>query len=92
MPLLIGPKTIDTTSFNGPCEFPAKAITSPFTSPNVYINKQKVQFVHAAIPPDTVEGQPWIPNPAAPGTLIPCLTPTAARKVLTTVKIGRAHV
>lgn len=85
MPLLIGPQTIDTTSVNGPCLYPAKAVTGAIASPNIYINKKQAQFLHELIPPDTVEGQPWIPNPAGAPPLIPCLVPSAARKVVCTV-------
>jgi hypothetical protein len=80
MPLLIGPATFDSPSINGPCLFPAKPITSPFSSVNVFFNKAPLQFVHALLPPDTVAGQAWQP-------LIPCtfpLTP-ALRKVVTTI-------
>lgn len=80
MPLLIGPATIDSPSINGPCLFPAKPVTSPFSSVNVFFNKNPLVFIHNAIPPDTVEGTPNNP-------LIPCnppLTP-ALRKVITTV-------
>jgi hypothetical protein len=80
MPLLIGPKTIDSPSINGPCLFPAKPITSPFSSVNVFIGKKPLQFVHALIPPDSIEGVANNPS-------IPCvapLTPTL-RKVITSV-------
>jgi len=78
MPLLVGPTTPDTTSINGPCTYPAKPVTSPYQSPNVYINKTQVKFIHAALPPDTVNGTPNNP-------LIPCVVPVAGRKVVTTV-------
>jgi len=80
MPLLIGPKTNDSSSINGPCLFPAKPVTSPFESTNVFVNKKRLSFIHALLPPDTVEGQPWQP-------LVPCVPPLtpALRKVVTTV-------
>lgn len=80
MPLLIGPKTVDSPSINGPCLFPAKSITSPFSSVNVFASKKPLQFIHALLPPDSIEGTAWQP-------LIPCvppLTPTL-RKVITSV-------
>lgn len=79
MPFLVGPKTPDSPSINGPCLFPAKPVEAPFTSPNIYINNKAVEFLHEALPPDTVEGQPNNP-------LIPCVAPLtpAFRKVLTT--------
>jgi len=78
MPLLIGPATFDSPSINGPCLFLAKPITSPFSSVNVFFNKAPLQFVHALLPPDTVDGVPNNP-------LIPCIIPVAIRIVLTTI-------
>lgn len=78
MPFLVGPNTPDTTSINGPCTYPAKPVTGAITSPNVYINKTQVKYLHAAIPPDTVDGVPNNP-------LIPCVVPVAGRKVVTSV-------
>jgi len=78
MPLLIGPETIDSPSINGPCLYPAKPITSPFSSANVFFNKSQLKFVHALLPPDTVTGVPNNP-------LIPCIIPEAIRIVLTTI-------
>jgi hypothetical protein len=85
MPLLIGPKTIDSPSINGPCLFPAKPVSSPFSSVNVFFNKQLVKFVHSFLPPDTVEGTPWIPLPS--GGFVPCIPPLtpALRIVVTSV-------
>ena len=77
MPLLVGPQTPDTTSVNGPCTYPAKPVVGAFTSPNVFVNKKALQFLHNATPPDTVEGVPNNP-------LIPCIVPVAGRKVVTT--------
>lgn len=80
MPLLIGPVTIDTPSINGPCLFPAKAVTSPFKSPNIFVNKKTLEFVHEKLPPDLIAGTPNNP-------LIPCVSPAtpAERKVVVTV-------
>jgi hypothetical protein len=79
MPLLVGPKTPDSPSINGPCLFPAKPVTSPFVSPNVFFNKKQLEFIHNAIPPDTIAGTPNNP-------LIPCVPPLtpALRKIITT--------
>jgi len=79
MPLLVGPTTPDSPSVNGPCLFPAKPVTSPYTSPNLYINKQQAKFIHEVIPPDDVSGVPNNP-------LIPCVPPLtpALRFVVTT--------
>lgn len=76
MPLLVGPVTPDTTSINGPCTYPAKPVSGALTSPNVLVNKKPLQFLHNAIPPDTVNGVPNNP-------LIPCVIPVALRKVVT---------
>jgi hypothetical protein len=80
MPLIIGPKTIDSPSINGPCLFPAKEVSSSFKSENVFFNKEKLEFIHNAIPPDNIAGVPNNP-------LIPCIPPLtpALRKVITTV-------
>jgi len=80
MPLIIGPKTIDSPSINGPCLFPAKEVSSPFKSVNVFLNKKQLEFIHNAIPPDNIAGVPNNP-------LIPCIPPLtpALRKVITTV-------
>ena len=78
MPLLIGPVTIDSPSLNGPCLYPAKPITSPFSSVNVFFNKTPLKFVHALLPPDTVTG---VPN----NQLVPCIIPVALRQVVTTI-------
>ena len=80
MPLIIGPKTIDSPSINGPCLFPAKPVTSSFKSVNVFLNKKRLEFIHNAIPPDNIAGVPWIPT-------VPCIPPLtpALRKVITTV-------
>ena len=80
MPLLIGPSTIDSPSINGPCLFPAKPVTSPFSSINVFFNKTQLKFIHALLPPYTVEGVPNNP-------LIPCVAPLtpALRQVVTTI-------
>ena len=80
MPLLVGPTTPDSPSINGPCLFPAKPVTSPYTSVNVFFNKDQLKFINNAIPPDEVSGQAWQP-------LIPCVAPLtpALRKVITTV-------
>ena len=79
MPLLVGPKTPDSPSINGPCLFPAKPVTFPFTSANVFFNKKQLVFIHNAIPPDSIEG-------TANNPLIPCVPPLtpALRKVITT--------
>jgi hypothetical protein len=80
MPLLVGPKTLDSPSINGPCLFLAKPVTFPFSSVNVFFNKKTLVFLHNAIPPDIIEGVPNNP-------LIPCVPPLtpALRKVITTV-------
>jgi hypothetical protein len=80
MPLIIGPKTIDSPSINGPCLFPAKEVSSSFKSVNVFLNKKRLEFIHSLLPPDTVSGVSWIPT-------IPCIPPLtpALRKVITTV-------
>lgn len=78
MPLLIGPVTFDSPSLNGPCLYPAKPVTSPFSSVNVFFNKTPLKFVHALLPPDTVNGVPNNP-------LVPCVIPVAFRIVLTTI-------
>lgn len=80
MPLLVGPDTPDSPSINGPCLFPAKPVTSPQVSPNIFINGEAVKFIHNAIPPDSVEGQPNNP-------LVPCVAPLtpALRQVVTSV-------
>ena len=78
MPLLIGPATFDSPSINGPCLYPAKPITSPFSSVNVFFNKTPLKFVHALLPPDTVTGVPNNP-------LVPCIIPVALRQVVTTI-------
>lgn len=79
MPFLVGPKTPDSPSINGPCLFPAKAVTSPYQSVNVFINKTQVKFIHAGLPPDQISG-------TANNPLIPCTAPLtpALRKVVCT--------
>jgi hypothetical protein len=79
MPFLVGPETPDSPSINGPCLFPAKPVTSPYVSPNIYIGKKLVKFIHEALPPDTIAG-------VANNPLIPCVAPLtpALRKVVTT--------
>jgi hypothetical protein len=79
MPNLIGPNTVDTTSTNGACVYPAKPLgNTAYVSPNVFINKQPLNFFHAAVAPDTVTGQPTNP-------LVPCVIPEAPRVLLNKV-------
>jgi hypothetical protein len=80
MPLLVGPSTPDSPSINGPCLFPAKPVTAPFQSPNIFVGKKPLEFMHSGLPPDSIEG-------TANNPLIPCVPPLtpALRKVITSV-------
>jgi hypothetical protein len=79
MPNLVGPDTLDTASANPAtnCFYPAQTLGQGIiTSPNIYINKQKLRYSHAAAVPDDVIGQDLVPSPPAPFN---CAVPTAPR-------------
>jgi hypothetical protein len=82
MALILGTKTVDTVSFNGTCRYDPKVVKGYNISPNVYFEGKKVEYLPSTVPPDTVEGRPWIPNPVPPPELIPCPIPVAERKVV----------
>lgn len=71
MPNIVGPDTVDTSSTDGNCLYPAKALGgSPFVSPNVKMEGQQVKFYNSTNLPSSVNGlkiNPAIPVPCQPG-------------------------
>jgi hypothetical protein len=71
MPNIVGPDTVDTSSTDGNCLYPAKALGgSPFISSNVRMEGQQVKFYNSTNLPSSVEGlkiNPAIPIPCQPG-------------------------
>ncbi len=74
MAQLVIPTTVDTSSTDGNCVYPAAALGgSPVVSPNITIGGQQVQFYTSATVPATVVGQkvnPLIPAPCQPGVRV----------------------
>jgi hypothetical protein len=71
MPNIVGPETVDTSSTEGNCTYPAQALGgSPFVSPNVRMEGQQVKFYNSLNLPSSVQGikiNPAIPLPCQPG-------------------------
>jgi hypothetical protein len=71
MPNIVGPETVDTSSTEGNCLYPARPLGgTPFVSPNVRMEGQQVKFYNSLNLPASVEGikiNPAIPAPCQPG-------------------------
>jgi hypothetical protein len=64
MPNIVGPETIDTSSTDGFCIYPATPLGgNPYISPNVYANKLPVKIYTALSVPAPVVGVPLPSNP-----------------------------
>ena len=71
MPNIVGPETVDTSSTEGNCLYPARPLGgTPFVSPNVRMEGQQVKIYNSLNLPASVAGikiNPVIPVPCQPG-------------------------
>lgn len=69
---IVGPDTVDTSSSDGNCLYPAKELGgTPYTSSNVKMEGEPVKFYNSLNLPSSVEGtkiNPALPLPCQPGT------------------------
>tara|TARA_B100000131_G_scaffold157448_1_gene152709 strand:+ start:914 stop:1276 length:363 start_codon:yes stop_codon:yes gene_type:complete len=82
MPNIASSDCLDTSSTDGNCLYPAKALGgSPHTSPNVYFENEQVEYYDSTSQVDNVDGvkiNPVVPLPCQPGirTIVPSVNTT----------------
>lgn len=71
MPNIVGTETVDTSSTDGNCLYPAKALGGePTISSNVLFEGEEVEYYQSTDIPESVDGvkiNPLIPAPCQPG-------------------------